>query len=98
MKYRLLGNSGLRVSEISLGTMTFGEDWGWGTGKEEARKIYEALLGQKDPGLRIRERYQETLRRCWQVRRHQAPSNKDARQAARVGGCGGVQNSRMRKL
>ena len=42
MKYRLLGNSGLRVSEISLGTMTFGEDWGWGTGKDEAREIYEA--------------------------------------------------------
>jgi aryl-alcohol dehydrogenase-like predicted oxidoreductase len=42
MKYRLLGNSGLRVAEISLGTMTFGEDWGWGSGKEEARKIYEA--------------------------------------------------------
>ena len=26
MKYRLLGNSGLRVAEMSLGTMTFGED------------------------------------------------------------------------
>ena len=33
MKYRLLGNSGLRVSEISLGTMTFGEDWGWGAAR-----------------------------------------------------------------
>ena len=42
MKYRLLGHSGLRVSEISLGTMTFGEDWGWGTAKDEARKIYDA--------------------------------------------------------
>lgn len=31
MKYRLLGNSGLRVSEAALGTMTFGEDWGWGS-------------------------------------------------------------------
>lgn len=41
MNYRLLGNSGLRVSEMSLGTMTFGEDWGWGSSKEEARKIYE---------------------------------------------------------
>jgi aryl-alcohol dehydrogenase-like predicted oxidoreductase len=41
MKYRLLGNSGLRVSEASLGTMTFGEEWGWGAAKEEARKIYE---------------------------------------------------------
>lgn len=43
MKYRLLGNSGLRVSEISLGTMTFGEDWGWGTAKGEAQKVYDAF-------------------------------------------------------
>lgn len=42
MKYRLLGNSGLRVSEVSLGTMTFGEDWGWGSAKDESRKIYDA--------------------------------------------------------
>ena len=43
MRYRLLGNSGLRVSEAALGTMTFGEDWGWGSGKEEARKVYDAF-------------------------------------------------------
>jgi aryl-alcohol dehydrogenase-like predicted oxidoreductase len=42
MKYRLLGKSGLRVSEISLGTMTFGEDWGWGSPKEEAHNIYNS--------------------------------------------------------
>jgi aryl-alcohol dehydrogenase-like predicted oxidoreductase len=42
MRYRLLGNSGLRVSEISLGTMTFGEDWGWGSAKDESKKIYDA--------------------------------------------------------
>jgi len=42
MKYRLLGNSGLRVSEVSLGTMTFGEDWGWGSAKDESRKVYDA--------------------------------------------------------
>jgi aryl-alcohol dehydrogenase-like predicted oxidoreductase len=41
MNYRLLGNSGLRVSEVSLGTMTFGEDWGWGSAKDEARKVYD---------------------------------------------------------
>jgi aryl-alcohol dehydrogenase-like predicted oxidoreductase len=28
MNYRLLGNSGLRVSEVALGTITFGADWG----------------------------------------------------------------------
>ena len=43
MNYRLLGHSGLRVSEICLGTMTFGEDWGWGASREEARKLYDAF-------------------------------------------------------
>jgi len=43
MNYRLLGRSGLRVSELCLGTMTFGEDWGWGSPKDEARKIYDAF-------------------------------------------------------
>jgi aryl-alcohol dehydrogenase-like predicted oxidoreductase len=43
MRYRLLGNSGLRVSEAALGTMTFGEDWGWGAAKDEAQKIYSAF-------------------------------------------------------
>lgn len=43
MNYQLLGRSGLRVSELCLGTMTFGEDWGWGAPKDEARKIYDAF-------------------------------------------------------
>ena len=43
MRYRLLGNSGLRVSEVSLGAMTFGEEWGWGSAKEESRKVYDAF-------------------------------------------------------
>jgi aryl-alcohol dehydrogenase-like predicted oxidoreductase len=42
MNYRLLGRSGLRVSEISLGTMTFGEEWGWGAGRDESKRIYDA--------------------------------------------------------
>src|SRR5438552_2644994 len=44
MKYKLLGNSGLRVSELCLGMMTFGEDWGWGADKTEARVIFDAFL------------------------------------------------------
>src|ERR1700745_2634163 len=43
MQYRLLGNSGLRVSEAALGAMTFGEEWGWGSVKDEARKVYDAF-------------------------------------------------------
>jgi aryl-alcohol dehydrogenase-like predicted oxidoreductase len=41
MKYKLLGKSGLRVSEAALGTMTFGDEWAWGSRKAEAQKVYE---------------------------------------------------------
>jgi aryl-alcohol dehydrogenase-like predicted oxidoreductase len=44
MRYRLLGKSGLRVSELALGTMTFGETWGWGASPDESRRIFEAFL------------------------------------------------------
>ena len=44
MRYRLLGKGGLRVSELCLGTMTFGEELGWGSSKEESRKVYDAFL------------------------------------------------------
>jgi aryl-alcohol dehydrogenase-like predicted oxidoreductase len=43
MKYRLLGNSGLRVSEAAFGTATFGDEWGWGSVKDEARQVYDAF-------------------------------------------------------
>ena len=44
MRYKLLGKSGLRVSELCLGTMTFGEDWGWGSSQEESRRVYDTFL------------------------------------------------------
>jgi aryl-alcohol dehydrogenase-like predicted oxidoreductase len=43
MKYRLLGKSGLRVSELCLGTMTFGEDWGWGASKDVCTQMFDAF-------------------------------------------------------
>jgi aryl-alcohol dehydrogenase-like predicted oxidoreductase len=39
MNYRLLGKSGLGVSEASIGTMTLGDEWGWGSPKAEAQKV-----------------------------------------------------------
>lgn len=42
--YRLLGRSGLRVSPLALGTMTFGQDWGWGADEGEARRIFDAYV------------------------------------------------------
>ena len=44
MRYKLLGKSGLRVSELCLGAMTFGDDRGWGSGLNESRKIFDAFV------------------------------------------------------
>jgi aryl-alcohol dehydrogenase-like predicted oxidoreductase len=44
MRYTLLGRSGLRVSEAALGTMTFGDAWGWGAAEEESRRIFDAYV------------------------------------------------------
>lgn len=44
MRYKLLGKSGLRVSEVCLGTMTFGETWGWGASKDECRKMFDTYV------------------------------------------------------
>ncbi len=39
MKYRLLGQSGLRVSNVGLGTLNFGETKDWGVPRDEALKM-----------------------------------------------------------
>lgn len=44
MRYKLLGNSGLRVAELALGTMTFGADWGWGAADDVSRKMFDAYV------------------------------------------------------
>jgi aryl-alcohol dehydrogenase-like predicted oxidoreductase len=43
--YRTFGRSGLKVSEVALGTMTFGEAWGWGAAPSECRRIFDAFAG-----------------------------------------------------
>ncbi|WP_053668495.1 aldo/keto reductase [Streptomyces sp. NRRL B-1140] len=42
MRYTLFGKTGLRVSELSLGAMTIGDDWGWGAGEEASGRIVDA--------------------------------------------------------
>lgn len=42
--YLTLGRSGLRVSPVSLGTMTFGDGWGWGASADEARRIFDTYV------------------------------------------------------
>jgi aryl-alcohol dehydrogenase-like predicted oxidoreductase len=43
MRFKLLGNSGLKVSELCLGTMTFGDDWGWGATGDECRRMFDVF-------------------------------------------------------
>ncbi|WP_299328876.1 aldo/keto reductase [Parasphingopyxis sp.] len=44
MDYYTLGNSGLKVSRLALGTMTFGDDWGWGADDAASRQIFDAYV------------------------------------------------------
>ncbi|MEL7485240.1 MAG: aldo/keto reductase [Planctomycetota bacterium] len=43
-EYITLGRSGLRVSPMCLGTMTFGLDWGWGSTPEDSAAIMDAYI------------------------------------------------------
>ncbi len=59
MNYKLLGKSGLRVSELALGTMTFGEEWGWGASKEESKKVFDAFANAGGNFIDTANRYTE---------------------------------------
>lgn len=59
MKYKLLGKSGLRVSELCLGTMTFGEEWGWGANMEESRNMFNAFIAAGGNFIDTANRYTE---------------------------------------
>lgn len=41
LRYRLLGRSGLRVSEICLGTMSFGQEWGFGADEATSHQVLD---------------------------------------------------------
>jgi aryl-alcohol dehydrogenase-like predicted oxidoreductase len=42
--YVTLGRSGLRVSPLCLGTMTFGTEWGWGSEEEVAKTVFDNYI------------------------------------------------------
>ena len=43
-EYKTLGKSGLRVSPLTLGTMTFGTEWNYGTSADEASKMMQTYI------------------------------------------------------
>lgn len=57
--YRLLGRSGLRVSPMALGTMTFGTAWGWGADQAEAQRIFDAYVDRGGNFIDTANRYTE---------------------------------------
>jgi aryl-alcohol dehydrogenase-like predicted oxidoreductase len=60
MRYKLLGRSGLRVSELCLGCATFGTNWGpIGSDKRESRRIFDAFAETGGNFLDTSNRYQE---------------------------------------
>jgi len=59
MNYKLLGRSGLRVSELALGAMTFGEEWKWGANKEESKKVFDAFANAGGNFIDTANRYTE---------------------------------------
>lgn len=65
MNYKLFGNTGLRVSELCLGTMTFGEEWGTGANKEESKKIFDTFVKAGGNFLDTANRYTEGTSERW---------------------------------
>src|SRR5262245_46305992 len=44
IEYFLLGRSGLRVSRLALGAMTFGTHWGWGADEATSRAMFDRYV------------------------------------------------------
>ena len=44
MRYKLFGRTGMRVAELCLGAMTFGEESGFGVARDECKKVFDTYL------------------------------------------------------
>jgi aryl-alcohol dehydrogenase-like predicted oxidoreductase len=65
MNYKLLGRSGLRVSDLSLGTMTFGTEWGWGCDHQTSQAIFESYANAGGNFIDTANRYTEGTSEKW---------------------------------
>ncbi|MCK6695697.1 MAG: aldo/keto reductase, partial [Thermoanaerobaculia bacterium] len=65
MNYRIFGKTGLRVSELCLGTMTFGTEWALGTDKAESQKVFDLYAGNGGNFLDTANRYTEGTSERW---------------------------------
>ena len=58
MRYRILGETGLRVSSLALGAGNFGKGWGYGSDKDEAYRIYATFRDRGGNFLDTADQYQ----------------------------------------
>ncbi|MDX2189412.1 MAG: aldo/keto reductase [Bacteroidota bacterium] len=65
MNYKLLGKSGLRVSELCLGTMTFGTEWGFGADYEDSKSIFDTFVNAGGNFIDTANRYTEGTSEKW---------------------------------
>jgi aryl-alcohol dehydrogenase-like predicted oxidoreductase len=59
MNYKLFGQSGLRVSELCLGTMGFGTEWKWGCDKDLSKQIFDTYANAGGNFIDTANRYTE---------------------------------------
>lgn len=59
MNYKLFGKSGLRVSELCLGTMGFGTEWKWGSDKDVSKQIFDTYANAGGNFIDTANRYTE---------------------------------------
>lgn len=76
LKYRLLGKTGLRVSEICLGTMSFGQDWGFGADEPTSHEVLDFYREQGGNFLDTANKYhngqtEEYVGRWLEGKRHE---------------------------
>jgi len=59
MRYKLLGNTGIKVSELCLGTMTFGDKWNNGANESDSLEIAAAFANAGGNFLDTANKYHE---------------------------------------
>lgn len=65
MRYKLFGHTGLRVSELSLGTLTFGNVAAFGASKEESRKVFDLFAEAGCNFIDTANKYHEGVSEEW---------------------------------
>ena len=64
-EYVTLGRSGLLVSPLCLGTMTFGTEWGWGADEAVAQRLFDLYVDEGGNFIDTADLYTEGTSETW---------------------------------